>query len=132
MKEEAEYYQDGAVCFPFSLPANPPLVPSYEIDEGFVPTWAQPVVAPNPPFAPLVAPPSPSPMAQRLLLLSDLVKQGKITLDQKRDLKDLLLQGDELINSTFEAFHVDNDLDELLDSLQMLQQYQKAALDLTR
>jgi hypothetical protein len=55
-------------------------------------------------------------ISQALLLVAALYRKGAITLQVKSTLKDLILQNDPLVKSVVEAFFVDLDLVEVVDS----------------
>jgi hypothetical protein len=55
--------------------------------------------------------------SQALLLVAALYRKGAITLQVKSELKDLILQNDLLVKSVVEAFFIDTDLGEVVDSL---------------
>lgn len=54
--------------------------------------------------------------SQALLLVAALYRKGAITSSDKSRLKDLILVNDPLVKSVVEAFFVDSDLVEVVDS----------------
>jgi len=58
--------------------------------------------------------------ARLLLLLSLFSKQSKLSAQEKSALKDRVLRGDALTAAALEVFQVDQDLEELLDSLRRI------------
>ena len=61
-----------------------------------------------------------SPIAKLLLVISHAMTQRLLTPAQRSALKDRALVGDSTLLACIEAFEVDGDLDELLDSMRML------------
>ena len=125
-QEEQYYYQDDLTQVNLLLQrTNEPKLPrpSYEIDEDFIPTWALSIDNnfENSPFLYGVVAPTPiptqSPITKNILLLSHLYKEELITLEERRTIKELVLKEDEMIQSCFDAFEIDNDKEELVDSL---------------
>eukprot|EP01127_Copromyxa_protea_P013859 TRINITY_DN376_c0_g1_i1.p1 TRINITY_DN376_c0_g1~~TRINITY_DN376_c0_g1_i1.p1 ORF type:complete len:888 (+),score=171.53 TRINITY_DN376_c0_g1_i1:42-2666(+) len=65
--------------------------------------------------------PTPATSTTKLLLLIALLsKKGLISTEEKGKLKDLTLAKDELINSALEVFEIDQDLNELADTLRRI------------
>ena len=123
-QDEQYYYQDELTQVNLLVQRkNEPKLPrpSYEIDEDSIPTWALPVDTnvDNSPFlyGVITPTPTPSPITKNILLLSQLYKEELITLEERRTIKELVLKEDEMIQSCFDAFEIDNDKEELLDSL---------------
>ena len=92
------------------------LSPSYEIDQDFTPTWAIPIPT-NTVFTQGIVQSTQSPMVKVLMLLSQLFKEELLTREERSHIKDLILQQDEIVQSCFDAYFIDNDIHELVDSL---------------
>jgi len=84
-----------------------------------VPPYAAPVLATAPVLAPATGGFT-SPTAKLLLLLALFHKQGKLSAADKGALKDRVLRQDALVTAALEVFEIDQDLDELLDTLRRL------------
>ena len=133
-KTEEYYFQGDQTSIPlhnyaYTQASSMPMMPSKEIDQDFVPTWAQaiPSSANSPFIQGMPVEPTKtevSPMAKRLLTLGEMCNREMITKEQKQQIKDLILQGDEIVAACWDAFAVDNDVEELVDSLLTVLQMQ--------
>jgi len=61
-----------------------------------------------------------SPTSRALLLLALFAKQGKLSSAEKGALKERVLRSDVLVNAAMEVFEIDQDLDELCDTLKRI------------
>ena len=63
-----------------------------------------------------------SEISKGLLLVSILTKGGKLSHSQKGELKDIILAGSTKVTHAIECFELDNDVNELLDTLKVILQ----------
>jgi hypothetical protein len=61
-----------------------------------------------------------TPIAKLLLLISHLYKQGRLNAAQRSTLKDKAMASDAALLACIEAFEVDGDIDEILDSFNII------------
>lgn len=124
--QNEEFYFQEQISIPFNVPSKASwnLTPSYEIDQDFTPTWMIPhsnesqfTVGYNP-VTETQEPPSET--ATRLVFLSSLLKENLITSEEKRIIKNLILQKNEMLDACWDVFYIDEDLDEFIDSIRTI------------
>jgi len=64
--------------------------------------------------------PTKSPVTKLLLVVSMAFKKGMITEQEKGKLKDLIILGNPILNSSLEVFEIDQDFDEFIDTLKRI------------